>query len=441
MSAAAKIRGKMLTREQRREKIQTVFRVASGNFLEMYDFMIFGYFSAAIGRAYFPASSEFASLMFSMTTFAVGFMVRPLGAIFLGAYIDHIGRRKGLLLTLALMSVGTLTIALVPGYETIGLFAPIVVVLGRLCQGFSAGVELGGVSVYLSEIATPGHKGFYVSWQSASQQVAVVFAGVLGYALSNLMPPEELQAWGWRIPLIVGCLIIPFIYMIRRTLQETEEFAARKHHPTPSEVYASMLTHWRIVLTGVAMVLMTTVSFYTITAYTPTFGMNILKLSQSDALLVTLCVGVSNLIWLPLMGSLSDRIGRRPLLLSFAALAILTAYPAMTWLVSQPSFSKLLVVELWLSFIYASYNGAMVVHLTEIVPSEVRTAGFSLAYSLATTIGGSTPAIVTFLIHETGNRAIPGAWLSVAAAIAFVSAWITRPRKADAQKEPSLNRR
>src|SRR6266404_699709 len=273
----------MLTSEQRREKIRTVFRVASGNFLEMYDFMIFGYFSAAIGRAYFPASSEFASLMFSMTTFAVGFMIRPLGAIFLGAYIDHIGRRKGLLVTLGLMSVGTLTIALVPGYETIGLFAPIVVVLGRLCQGFSAGVELGGVSVYLSEIATPGHKGFYVSWQSGSQQVAVVFAGVLGYALSNLLPPDQLDAWGWRIPLIVGCLIIPFIYMIRRTLQETAEFAARKHHPTPSEIYASMLKHWRIVITGVAMVLMTTVSFYTITAYTPTFGKNILKRPQTFA--------------------------------------------------------------------------------------------------------------------------------------------------------------
>jgi MFS family permease len=421
----------MLTPEQRKEKIKTVFRVASGNFLEMYDFMIFGYFSAAIGRAYFPASSEFASLMFSMTTFAVGFMVRPLGAIFLGAYIDHIGRRKGLLLTLGMMSVGTLTIALVPGYETIGLFAPILVVLGRLCQGFSAGVELGGVSVYLSEIATPGHKGFYVSWQSGSQQVAVVFAGVLGYALSNLMPPEQLQAWGWRIPLIVGCLIIPFIYMIRRTLQETEEFAARKHHPTPAQIYASMLTHWRIVITGVAMVLMTTVSFYTITAYTPTFGKNILKLSQSDALLVTLCVGVSNLIWLPLMGALSDRIGRRPLLLLFAGIAVLTAYPAMAWLVDQPSFGKLLMVELWLSFIYAGYNGAMVVHLTEIVPVAVRTAGFSLAYSLATTIGGSTPAIVTYLIHETGNRAMPGAWLSVAASIAFVTAWITRPRKDD----------
>src|SRR6202163_3915965 len=160
----------MLTPPQRKEKLHSVLRVASGNFLEMYDFMIFGYFSAAIGRAYFPPSSEFASLMFSMTTFPVGFMVRTLGALFRGAYIDHIGRRKGLLVTLGLMSVGTLTIALVPGYETVGLFAPIVVVLGRLCQGFSAGVELGGVSVYLSEIATPGHRGFYVAWQSGSQQ-------------------------------------------------------------------------------------------------------------------------------------------------------------------------------------------------------------------------------------------------------------------------------
>src|SRR6202790_2413728 len=205
----------MPTPLQRMSKIKSVVRVASGNFLEMYDFMVFGYFSAAIGRAYFPATSEFASLMLSMATFAVGFMVRPLGAIFLGAYIDHIGRRKGLLVTLALMSIGTLTIALVPGYETIGLFAPILVVMGRLCQGFSAGVELGGVSVYLSEIATPGNKGFYVSWQSGSQQVAVVFAGVLGFALAHWLSPNDLQMWGWRVPLIVGCLIVPFIYLIR----------------------------------------------------------------------------------------------------------------------------------------------------------------------------------------------------------------------------------
>jgi MFS family permease len=409
----------------RLEKIKIVFRVVSGNFLEMYDFMIFGYFSAAIGRAYFPASSEFAALMFSLTTFAVGFLMRPLGAVFLGAYTDHIGRRKGLLVTLALMSIGTLTIALVPGYQTIGLFAPILVVLGRLCQGFSAGVELGGVSVYLAEVATPGHKGFYVSWQSGSQQVAVVFAGLLGYTLSAWLPPDALSAWGWRIPLIVGCLIIPFVFMIRRSLQETPEFAARAHHPRPADIYLSLLTHWRIILLGVAMALMTTVSFYTITAYTPTYGRSILRLADSDALLVTICVGVSNLLWLPIMGALSDRTGRRPLLLVFAALAVLTAYPAMSWLVDQPSFVRLLDVELWLSFLYAGYNGAMVVYLTEIVPADVRTSGFSVAYSLATTIGGSTPLIATYLIHSTGDRAMPGAWLSIAAAIAFTSTWLS----------------
>src|SRR6267154_1797874 len=417
---------------ERKSKVWSVIRVSSGNFLEMYDFMVFGYYAAAIGKAFFPSGNPFVSLMLSLMTFGAGFLMRPLGALVLGAYTDRHGRRAGLLLTLGMMSVGIFSIAFMPGYATIGLVAPLLVLIGRLCQGFSAGVELGGVSVYLSEIATPGHKGFYVSWQSGSQQVAVVFAGVLGYALSNLMPPEQLDAWGWRIPLIVGCLIVPFIYMIRRTLQETEEFAARKHHTTPAEVYASMLTHWRIVITGVAMVLMTTVSFYTITAYTPTFGKNILKLTQSDALLVTLCVGISNLIWLPLMGSLSDRVGRRPLLFFFAGLAVLTAYPAMALLVEQPSFVKLRCVELWLSFIYAGYNGAMVVHLTEIVPVAVRTAGFSLAYSLATTIGGSTPAIITYLIHETGNRAMPGAWLSVAAAIAFVSAWMSRRVRAGA---------
>src|SRR6266852_1559875 len=346
----------MLTSEQRREKIRTVFRVASGNFLEMYDFMIFGYFSAAIGRAYFPASSEFASLMFSMTTFAVGFMVRPLGAIFLGAYIDHIGRRKGLLVTLGLMSVGTLTIALVPGYETIGLFAPIVVVLGRLCQGFSAGVELGGVSVYLSEIATPGHKGFYVSWQSGSQQVAVMFAALVGVILHSSLPQQKIMLWGWRIPLLLGCAILPFLYRLRRSLQETREFAARKRRPSTSEILRSLTANWRIVLIGTMMVTMTTVSFYMITAYTPTFGNSVLHLANIDSLVVTLCVGASNLFWLPVMGALSDRIGRRPLLFAFTILMLITAYPVMLWLVREPTFSRLLTVELWLSFLYASYN-------------------------------------------------------------------------------------
>ncbi|MBC8729554.1 MFS transporter [Paraburkholderia sp. UCT2] len=396
-------------------KVKTVFRVVSGNFLEMYDFMVYGYYASAIAKTYFPGGSDFASLMLSLSVFGAGFLMRPLGAIVLGAYIDHHGRRKGLILTLSLMALGTLTVATIPGYATIGLVAPVLVLLGRLLQGFSAGAELGGVSVYLSEIATKGNKGFYCSWQSGSQQVAVVFAALIGVGLNKILPAEQMFAWGWRVPFLIGCLIVPFLFIIRRSLQETEEFTARKHRPSVGEILKSMLANYPIVLGGMGMVVMTTVSFYMITAYTPTFGREVLKLSAIDALVVTVCVGISNLIWLPLSGALSDRIGRRPVLLAFTILTILTAYPALQWLVAEPSFARLLAVQLWLSFLYGCYNGAMVVALTEVMPVEVRTAGFSLAYSLATTIGGFTPAIATLLIHVTSNKAAPGLVLGVAA--------------------------
>src|SRR6185369_12502416 len=170
-------------------------------------------------------------------TFGAGFLMRPLGAVFLGAYVDSIGRRRGLIVTLTIMAAGTILIAFVPGYASIGLLAPLLVLTGRLLQGFSAGVELGGVSVYLSEMATPGNKGFYVSWQSASQQVAVVFAALLGYAIANWMTPDAASSWGWRIPFFIGCAIVPFLYMIRRRLEETPEFAARKVHPTTAQIF------------------------------------------------------------------------------------------------------------------------------------------------------------------------------------------------------------
>ena len=402
-------------------KFKSVFRVVSGNFLEMYDFMVYGYYASAIAKTYFPSGNEFASLMLALSVFGAGFLMRPIGAIVLGAYIDHHGRRKGLILTLGLMAIGTLLVAVIPGYATIGVLAPIIVLLGRLLQGFSAGVELGGVSVYLSEIATKGNKGFYCSWQSGSQQVAVVFAALIGVGMSRILPPDQMTAWGWRVPFIIGCLIVPFLFIIRRSLQETEEFLARKHRPEMREIMKSMISNWGVVLAGMGMVIMTTVSFYMITAYTPTFGKEVLKLSSIDALVVTVFIGLSNLVWLPLSGAISDRIGRRPVLLFFTILTILTAYPAVQWLVADPSFLRLLGVEMWLSFLYGSYNGAMVVALTEVMPVEVRTTGFSLAYSLATTIGGFTPAISTYLIHVTGNKAAPGAWMSVAAVCGLIA--------------------
>src|SRR5258705_674975 len=430
----------MISSSEHKTKVWAVVGVSSGNFLEMYDFMVFGYYAAAIGRAFFPGGNPFASLMLSLMTFGAGFLMRPIGALVLGAYTDKHGRRAGLLLTLGLMSVGIFSIACTPGYATIGLLAPLLVVVGRLLQGFSAGMELGGVSVYLSEIATPSHKGFYVSWQSGSQQIAVMFAASIGVALNSCLPPEKMEQWGWRVPLLLGCVIVPFLFRLRTSLQETDEFIARKHHPGTSEILRSLANNWAIVLVGTFMVTMTTVSFYMITAYTPTFGNSVLHLASSDSLVVTLCVGASNLFWLPIMGALSDRVGRRPLLLGCTILMLVTAYPAMLWLVKEPSFARLLGVELWLSFIYGSYNGAMVVFLTEIMPGEVRTFGISLAYSFATAIfGGFTPAICTYLIHVTGNRAIPGLWLSLAAACGFVATLLAKPSPVEGFEEHTLN--
>ena len=315
--------------QARTSQVRRVVRVAAGNALEMYDFQIFAYYAAAIAVTFFPSGNEYASLMFAFATFGAGFLMRPLGAVILGAYIDHHGRRKGLLVTLALMAVGTLSIALLPGYVAIGLAAPLLVLVGRLLQGFSAGVELGGVSVYLSEIATTGRKGFYVAWQSASQQVAVMFAAVIGLVLTLTLSTGQIQQWGWRIPFLAGCTLLPFLFMLRRSLEETEAFLARAHAPRPAEIARSVAANWRLVLLGMMMATMTTVSFYFVTAYTPTFGANVLHLAASGNLVVTLCVGACNLLVLPLSGALSDKIGRRPILIACTIAALATAYPTL----------------------------------------------------------------------------------------------------------------
>lgn len=412
----------MTATDTRRGHVKSVFIVSSGNFLEMYDFMVFGYYAKAIGNTFFPTGNEYASILLSLMTFGAGFLMRPVGAVVLGAYIDRHGRRNGLLLTLALMGLGTLSIACMPGYAQIGILAPILILVGRLVQGLSAGVEVGGVSVYLSEIATSGNRGFYVAWQSASQQIAVVFAALIGLVLNAMMPVEAINAWGWRIPFFVGSALIPFLFVIRRLLEETAEFEARKDRPTMRESFSSIGQNMPTILLGALMAVMTTVFFYMITAYTPTYGSSVLRLSATNAMLVTLCVGLANFTMLPIMGALSDRIGRQPLLIVCATLAIVSGYPALHWLASDPSFGRLLGVELWLALIYAGYNGAMIVYLTEVMPPRVRTAGFSLAYSVATAVfGGFTPALSTYLIAETGNPAMPGAWLSLAGVISLIA--------------------
>jgi len=405
----------------RTSKIATVLRVTSGNFLEQFDFFLFGFYATYIAKAFFPARSEFASLMLTFSAFGAGFLMRPLGAILLGAYIDEVGRRKGLIVTLSIMASGTILIAFVPGYATIGLAAPLLVLAGRLLQGFSAGAELGGVSVYLAEMAPAGRKGFFTSWQSASQQVAIVVSAALGYTLNRWVSASLIDVWAWRIPFFVGCAIVPFIFVLRRSLMETNEFQARAHHPTLPEVFRSLVQNWFIVIQGMFLVAMTTTTFYLITVYTPTFGKTVLKLSAADSLIVTLCVGISNFCLLPIGGALSDRIGRAPILLSITALAVITAYPALTWLTAAPGFGRMLAVLLYFSFFFGIYNGAMIPALTEVMPVQVRVAGFSLAYSLATALfGGMTPVISTFLIEKTGDKAAPAYWMSVAAVCGLI---------------------
>jgi len=411
----------------RRRLAKAVGQVASGNMLEMYDFMVFGYYALDIGNAFFPSADVQTQMMASFATFGAGFVMRPLGALVLGAYVDRIGRRKGLILTLTLMAIGTMTLALTPSYKRIGILAPLLVLLGRLIQGFSAGVEVGSSSVYLSEIATEKNRGFIVAFQSASIQLAVVLAAAIGFGLTSLLGGPVMSAWGWRIPLALGCMIVPVLIFLRRNLQETEAFSSQATHPGIWEIAVSLVRNWYVGLIGILTGVMSTVSFYVITAYCPAFGTRVLHLGRQDALLVTLCAGLANLVLVPVFGLVSDRIGRKKLLIGATALVLCLAWPMMKWLVAAPSFGRLLSVELALAILYSAYNGAAIVWLTEIVPPRIRTTGFSLAYSLATCIGGFSPVVCTWLILQTQDRAMPALWLSAAAACGLLAAIVSRP--------------
>src|ERR1700760_1001126 len=409
-----------------KSRIGAILRATSGNFLEQFDFFLFGFYAQDIAKAFFPAQNETAALLNAYGVFWLGALMRPVGAIVLGAYIDRIGRRQGLIVTLALMALGTVVIAFCPTYASIGIAATIIVLIGRLIQGFSAGVELGGVSVYLSEIATPGNRGFYTSFQSSSQQVAIFVAAIIGFILSELMPADTfLDSIGgiakWRIPFLIGCIIIPVIFFLRRTLEETPEFLAMKKHPTASEVFASAIANWRIVILGMMIAVLTTTTFYFITVYAPGFGKQ-LNLSPTGTLLVTLLVAVTNFIWNPVGGAVSDRLGRRAVLVTIATLSLVTAYPALSWLAANPTLEKLLVVQMMFSFYFGTYSGAMLGCLVEIVPSPVRTTCFSIAFALAAGIfGTATPFVATKLIEVTGqDKASPAYWLMFGA-----GAWLS----------------
>lgn len=412
---------------QAKKDVKAIFSVASGNFLEMYDFMVYGFYAAYIAKIFFPAENDFVSIMQSFIAFGVGFLMRPVGGLVLGAYMDKHGRKKGLILTITLMALGTLTIALCPGYESIGILAPIIVVIGRLLQGFSAGAELGGVSVYLAEIAPKNLRGFYVSFQSGSQQVATIFAGALGVALHYFVGDKIMEIWGWRIPFIIGCLIVPFIFYIRKGLDETPQFKERVKHTTRTfeAIFKNMLENLPTIILGAMFVMMTTVTFYFITAYTPLFANKFLHFSKLESFYITAIIGLSNAFWLPFSGYIGDKIGRKKIVIAMTILGTISAYPALKFLTNDITFINLIIVELWLSFIFGAYNGAMVCALSEIMPKNVKALGFSFSYSITVALfGGFTPAVSTYLIEKTEDPASPAYWLTFAAFCSLVSGLI-----------------
>jgi MFS family permease len=411
----------MLSPAQRKQKFGAVIRAGSGNFLELYDFLVYAYFANYIALAFFPSGDELTRLMVALGTYGVASLARPFGAVILGSYMDRKGRRKGLILTLTLMAVGTVSLAITPSYATIGLLGPLIITIGRLIQGFSLGVEAGGVNVYLAEIATPKNRGFYCAWQGSSQALGVMAATGLGVLLTATLTMQQMQAYGWRIPLLVGCLIIPILFWLRRSLPETEVFEKSTHARSTGEIMRILLEHWQIVLIGVMLTILNTTMFYFVNTYTALYG-NLLRLDPLGNFTVALGVGTASFILLPLFGTLSDRIGRWPLLIAAPLLVFATAYPAMSWLVAAPSFTRLLIVEFWLAILYAMYAGALVPFIVEIMPAKVRSSGYAIILSFANGIFGTfTPFIVTALIRMTNNYASPALWLTAAAGVSLLT--------------------
>ena len=422
----------------KRLAIKPIIQVAAGNALEIYDLMIYGYYARYIGHAFFPSTNGYVSLMLALMTFAVGFLARPFGAILLGAYTDRHGRRKGLLLSLALMSLGILSLALTPSYSQIGLAAPLIVVVGRLLQGFSAGAELGGAVVYLAEIAPPNRRAFYTCWQVGSQQFAVMAASIIGLVLLYALTPDEVRSWGWRIPLLLGCVVMPVMFWLRTNLAETEVFARKRATPTFGEIYRGLSSSWGIILLCMSTVTFANVTSQTIQTYAPTYVAS-LHLGAMAGFVTLFFVGLTTLLCLPVMALLADRVNRRSMLIAVTLAAFVTAYPLLAWLAAAPSVFRFVTFELWFSFMYAAYSAVQVATMVELVPAQARTAGYAFAQAASAAVfGGFTPAILTWLDHSFNNNAMVGVWLAVNAAIGLVAALTMNKKKIEAAQHTRL---
>jgi MFS family permease len=411
--------------------IRHVAGVAVGNALEFYDFVTYAFFSIYIGRAFFPTGSETESLLLSLATFGVGFVMRPVGGIVIGRMADRHGRKPALILSLVLMGVAVTGLALTPSYATIGIAAPIIVIVFRLIQGFALGGQVGPATAYLIEAAPARHRGFYSSLQYASQDVASLAAGVVGITLANTMDAQQLQDWGWRIALLLGSVIVPFGLWLRTTLPETAVLRPKDATHTP----VSVRPYARAIALSVAMLGAATIANYTLN-YLTTYAMDTLKLPAAIAFGFPIVTGVGFLISQPLSGWLSDRIGRKPMMLIPGVVMLVSILPAVYLVNTYPEPVVLYSAAGLLVILGGLCAPPMLTYLSETVPMAIRAGVVGTVYAFAIAIfGGTTQFIDRWLIEVLGDPLAPAYYLTAAWAVGVVAMALTR-ESAPAKMKP-----
>ena len=396
------------TRE-RASRLRTVVAANIGAVLEWFDLVLYALFAAVLGRAFFPAADPNVSLLLSLGAFAISWLVRPLGAIVIGAYSDRAGRKPGLTLSAGLMMVGTAMIAFMPPYSSIGLAAPLLILVARMIQGFSAGGEFGSATAMLAE-QDPARRGFYASLQWSASGLSVLMASLAAYAVNATLSPEAVQSWGWRVPFMFGLLIGPVAVYIRARLDEPEEFLHAAHAERP--IGELMATDKVRVLLGAGLVAAGACGSF-LNTYMPTFAFTRLHLPQSQALLGTIAAGVINTFLPPLFGGLSDRLGRARVMAASGVLGLLMIYPLFLWLIASPSIGTLVAIQSLIALVfYCGYYATVPAALSDLFPVRRRTSGVSIAYVLAQTLfGGVTPLVVGWIVATTGDPTSPGLYL------------------------------
>lgn len=402
-----------------------VFSSSIGNALEWFDFLVYGYFAPMIAKQFFPVHDEWLSTLLAVGTFGISFLMRPLGAIVLGIYGDRKGRKAALTLAIALMMAGTLAMAVMPPYASIGIAAPLLILLARLVQGFAVGGEFGSATAFMVEHST-AKRGYYASWQFASQGAAAILAASFGGVLAWWLPPEQLQAWGWRVPFFFGLVLGPVGWYIRSHLDETPEFIANQQAQRTQDARATkepgLGRQWVNLLLAVGIVAQSTVGVYILQLYMPMYAVKQLHMAAATSFGVVVLNGGLQFALSPVMGALSDRIGRIRIMLTTSILLASLTYPMFALLQRHPTLGWLLVLQGAAGIFKAAYSGPMPALMSEIFPVRVRSAGLSIAYSVGVTLfGGFAPTIAEVLIHVTGDTLAPAYYVSVAAVISGVS--------------------